>query len=65
MGVYSLEHIIQEWGKGKLTEEQVIGQVLLIIREVKEQLGIVEARLLRLEQVTKRKSTPKAPRASL
>jgi hypothetical protein len=62
MGTYSLEHIIQEWGKGRLTEEQVIGQVLLIIREVKERLVIVDARLLRLEQVAKHESTPKAPR---
>jgi hypothetical protein len=65
MGTYSLEHIIQEWGKGKLTDEQVIGQVLLIIREVKEQLGLVEARLLRLEQAAKRGPTPQAPRAGL
>ena len=62
MGTYSLEHIIQEWGKGKLTEEQVIGQVLLILQEVKEQFARVEARLLRLEQTSKRDTRPKAPR---
>ncbi len=61
MGTYSLEHIIQEWGKSKLTEEQVIGQILLIIQGIHKQLALVEGRLARLEQV-KREPPPKAPR---
>jgi hypothetical protein len=61
MGTYSLEHIIQEWGKSKLTEEQVIGQILLIIQGIHKQLALVEGRLAHLEQV-KREPPPKAPR---
>jgi hypothetical protein len=61
MGTYSLEHIIQEWGKGKLTEEQVVGQILLIIQGIQKQLALVESRLGHLEQV-KREPTPKTPR---
>ena len=61
MGTYTLEHIIQEWGKSKLTEEQVIGQILLIIQGIHKQLALVEGRLARLEQV-KREAPPKAPR---
>jgi hypothetical protein len=61
MGTYSLEHIIQEWGKSKLTEEQVIGQILLLLQGIHKQLALVEGRLARLEQV-KREPPPKAPR---
>ena len=61
MGTYTLEHIIQEWGKSKLTEEQVIGQILLIIQGIHKQLALVEGRLARLEQA-KRETPPKAPR---
>ena len=60
MGTYSLEHIIQEWGKGKLTEEQVMGQILLIIQGMLKQLALVESRLGHLEQV-KREPTQKTP----
>ena len=62
MGTYSLEHIIQEWGKGKLTEEQVVGQILLILQGILKQLALVENRLGHLEQV-KREPTPRAPRS--
>jgi len=61
MGTYSLEHIVQEWGKGKLTEEQVVGQILLIMEGIQKQLALVENRLGHLEQV-KREPTPKTPR---
>ncbi len=50
MGTYSLEHIIQEWSKGKLTSEQVIGQMLQLIHRIKNQITDLEARLLRLER---------------
>lgn len=62
MGTYSLEHIIQEWGKSKLTEEQVIGQLLLILQGIKQQLELIESRLVHLEQLAKRQPPPKAPR---
>ena len=61
MGTYSLEHIIQEWGKGKLTEEQVVGQVLLILQGIHKHLALLESRLGHLEQV-KREPIQKTPR---
>ena len=61
MGTYTLEHIIQEWGKGKLTEEQVVGQILLIIQGIQKELALVEDRLVHLEQV-KREPMHKTPR---
>jgi len=54
MGTYSLEHIIREWGKGELTVEQVVGQILLVIQEIQVRLARIESRLARLEQTCKR-----------
>jgi len=42
MGTYPLEFIIREWGKGNLTIEQVLGQVLLLLQQL-------EARVCELE----------------
>jgi hypothetical protein len=50
MGTYSLEIIIREWAKGNLTNEQAIGQILLLIQKLQERLKEVEARLFRWEQ---------------
>ena len=50
MGTYSLEHIIKEWAKDKMTSDQVIGQVLLLIQELRERIVDLEARMFRLEQ---------------
>ncbi len=54
MGAYSLEHIIREWGKGNLTAEQVIGQILLVIQEMQTRLARIESRLAHLEQASRR-----------
>ncbi len=54
MGTYPLEYLIREWGKGALTEEQVIGQVLLLIQEARKQLAEIESKLLSLERALKR-----------
>ncbi len=53
MGVYPLEQIIQEWGKGRLTEEQVIGQILLLIQDLRQRLAELERRLTLAEKVNK------------
>jgi len=45
MGTYGLEGVIQAWEQGKLTTEQAIGQTLLLLQELKEQLRSVERRL--------------------
>ncbi len=50
MGTYPLERLIHEWGRGTLTEEQAIGQVLLLIQEVRKQLGEIESKLACLER---------------
>ena len=54
MGAYSLEHIIREWGRGNLTAEQVIGQILLLLQDLRQQLARIEARLARMEQPPRR-----------
>jgi len=54
MGAYSLEHVIREWGKGNLTTEQVIGQILLMIQEIQTRLARIESKLAHLEQPTRR-----------
>lgn len=49
MGTYSLEHLIKEWAKDGITTEQVVGQILLLIQEIREQLTELESRVFRLE----------------
>jgi hypothetical protein len=49
MGTYAIEHIIKEWSKDNMTSEQVIGQVLLLLQEIKERIAELETRLFRLE----------------
>ena len=49
MGTYPLETIIREWAKGSLTNEQAIGQVLLLIQQLQERIKEIEARLFRWE----------------
>ena len=48
MGTYPLETIIREWGREKLTTEQVVGQILLILQEIYKRLSEIEARLAAL-----------------
>jgi hypothetical protein len=50
MGTYPIETIIREWSKGKLTNEQAMGQVLQLIQELQERLKEIENRLFRWEQ---------------
>ena len=50
MGTYPLETVIREWAKGSLTNEQAIGQVLLLIQQLQERIQEIEARLFRREQ---------------
>ena len=45
MGTYGLEGVIQAWERGKLTTEQAIGQVLLLLQELEEHVRSVERRL--------------------
>jgi len=47
MGTYGLEGVIQAWEREQLTIEQVIGQILLLLKELVERLGRIELRLER------------------
>ena len=42
MSTYPLDTLIQKWGRGDLTIEQVIGQMLLHIRELREMVLALE-----------------------
>ncbi len=44
MSAYGLDEVIQRWKVGKLTVEQAIGQILLLIQERDERLQELEGR---------------------
>jgi hypothetical protein len=44
MGTYPLEFIIREWGKGNLTIEQVLGQMLLLFQQLEARVRELEHR---------------------
>ncbi len=51
MGTYGLQNVIKAWEREKLTAEQVIGQILLLLQELEERVGVLERRQKRgLEQ---------------
>jgi hypothetical protein len=54
MGTYGLEGVIQAWERGQLTTEQAIGQILLLLQELEEQLRSVERRLERRREEVNR-----------
>lgn len=45
VGTYGLESVILAWGRGDLTIEQTIGQILLLLQELEERLRSMEHRL--------------------
>ena len=53
MSAYPLETIIHKWEKGKLTAEQAIGQILLVIQQMQERLSELESRVFRQERSRK------------
>jgi hypothetical protein len=50
MSTYGLDEVIKMWGAGKLTPEQAIGQILLLIQERDERLQELENRVSALRQ---------------
>ncbi len=42
MSTYPLDTLIQKWGRGDLTVEQVIGQMLLHLRDLQEAMLSLE-----------------------
>ncbi|GEM_PF-1342088 len=54
MGTYGLDGVIQAWGRGDLTVEQAIGQLLLLLRELEERVRDIERRLTREKETEHR-----------
>lgn len=50
MSAYELDEVIRLWRVGKLTTEQAIGQILLLIKERDERLQELEGRVAALRQ---------------
>jgi hypothetical protein len=50
MNVEDLETVIELWRVERVTEQQAIGKILLLLREVKAQVEEIEERLRRLER---------------
>jgi hypothetical protein len=44
MSAYSLDVLIRKWGRGELTVEQVLGQALLHIQDLKDTVMTLEYR---------------------
>lgn len=42
MGTYGLMEVIHRWGRGTLTVEQVIGQILLLLQAIEDRLRDLE-----------------------
>jgi hypothetical protein len=45
MSAYNLGEVIQAWEQEKMTTEQVIGQILLLLQEMQERIYSVEYRM--------------------
>ena len=57
MSTYGLEDVIHKWKVGKLTVEQAIGQILLLIQERDERLQELEGRVSAQSQAPDREHT--------
>ena len=47
MGTYSLDALVRKWSRGELTVEQVVGQLLLHVKEMREAIVSLERRVYR------------------
>lgn len=52
MGTYGLEGVIRAWELEQLTTEQAVGQILLLLRELKERIRLIEQRLERIRRLS-------------
>lgn len=50
MGNYNLDELITRWEREKLTTEQAVGQILLILRSLSERIRELERRHWRQQQ---------------
>ena len=58
MGTYGLEGVIRAWEQEQLTTEQAVGQILLLIGELKEQIQNLERRLEGYAERVRRQGMP-------
>lgn len=49
MGTYNLDELITLWEREKLTTEQVVGQILLVLRSLSRRIHELERRRWRKE----------------
>jgi hypothetical protein len=61
MGAYPLETVIDMWRVDRLTPEQAIGQILLLIQERDERFQELEGRVSALRQALNGNSEPGQP----
>lgn len=45
MGAYSLDTLVRKWGRGELTVEQVVGQILLNLQDLQDTVAGLERRV--------------------
>ena len=50
MGTYGLQGVIQAWELGKITTEQAIGQILLLLVALEERLREIEQQMEKLRR---------------
>ena len=48
MGAYSLDTLVRKWGRGELTVEQVVGQILLNLQHLQDSVAGLDRRVHRL-----------------
>jgi hypothetical protein len=53
MGNYNLDELITLWEREKLTTEQAVGQILLMLRELSDRIGELERHRWRREKADK------------
>jgi len=61
MGTYGLKEVVFRWGRGMLTVEQAIGQILLLLQAIEERLRDLEHKRSAPEGGACRKGVKKQP----
>lgn len=60
MSAYELARVIEKWDREELTNEQAIGQLLLLVESLNRRVGSLERRIERLRGVKEVGSQPQA-----
>ena len=59
MSAYELQKVIKLWEMEKITTEQAIGQLLLLLQMMSERIGAIERQLAQGKALPKRRSSQK------